>query len=47
MLMMSIIPAIGAVVAIVALWFYDLDEPTVKTMTAELTERRASAPQTA
>jgi GPH family glycoside/pentoside/hexuronide:cation symporter len=47
MLMMSIIPAIGAIVAIVALWFYDLDEPTVKTMTAELTERRASTPQAA
>lgn len=40
MLMMSIIPTIGAVIAIVALWFYKLDEATVEKMAAELAERR-------
>jgi GPH family glycoside/pentoside/hexuronide:cation symporter len=41
MLMMSMIPAIGAVVAVLALWFYELDEGVVETMTAELEARRA------
>lgn len=40
MLMMSLIPAIGALLAIVALWFYELDEPTVRSMSADLTSRR-------
>jgi GPH family glycoside/pentoside/hexuronide:cation symporter len=47
MLMMSFIPAIGAVIAIAALWFYDLDRATVKQMTAELAERRSREPQAA
>jgi GPH family glycoside/pentoside/hexuronide:cation symporter len=42
MLMMSFIPSIGAVVAVAALWFYELDEPMVKKMTADLGARRAS-----
>ena len=41
MLMMSIIPTAGALLAIAALWFYKLDEDTVNTMSAELAERRA------
>jgi GPH family glycoside/pentoside/hexuronide:cation symporter len=40
-LMMSFIPAAGAVVAIAALWFYPLDEATVERMSRELEERRA------
>jgi len=54
-LMMSLIPAIGAVIAIIALWFYELDEPAVERMGAELARQRSStaspaaerAPQTA
>ncbi len=41
MMMMSIIPAVGAIIAIIALWFYKLDEETVKVMGAELALRRA------
>ena len=40
-LMMSFIPAAGAVLAIVALWFYPLDVATVERMSLELEERRA------
>ena len=40
-LMMSFIPAAGAVLAIAALWFYPLDEATVERMSRELEERRA------
>ena len=46
MLMMSVIPTLGALIAIAALWFYDLDEGTVSTMGAELKERRESELQT-
>ena len=45
MMMMSVIPAAGALVAIIALWFYKLDEATVKTMSAELAQRRSTEPQ--
>jgi glycoside/pentoside/hexuronide:cation symporter, GPH family len=45
MLMMSIIPAVGAIAAAAALFFYELDEPTVKRMTDELAKRRAEEPQ--
>jgi sugar (glycoside-pentoside-hexuronide) transporter len=41
MLMMSIIPTVGALIAIAALWFYELDEDTVTTMGNELAARRA------
>ena len=44
MLMMSFIPAVGAIIAIAALWFYELDEATVKVMSAELSARRANEP---
>ena len=40
MLMMSIIPSVGALIAVAALWFYKLDEDTVQQMTAELKQRR-------
>jgi len=40
MLMVSVIPAIAAVIAIAALWFYEIDETMVKQMTADLAERR-------
>ncbi len=45
MMMMSIIPTIGALIAIAALWFYELDENMVSRMTRELQERRAREPQ--
>ena len=41
MLMMSIIPTVGAVIAVAALWFYKLDEDTVRQMSTELARRRA------
>ena len=44
LLMTSIIPTLGAVVAIVALWFYELDDATVEKMSAELTARRGPKP---
>jgi len=44
MLMMSYIPAAGAIIAIAALWFYDLDRDTVTRMTTELAERRGGEP---
>ena len=40
MMMMSLIPTLGAVIAIAALWFYPLDETTVATMAADLAARR-------
>jgi sugar (glycoside-pentoside-hexuronide) transporter len=39
-MMMSIIPAIAAIAAVVALWFYEIDEETVKRMSADLAARR-------
>ena len=42
MLMMSVIPAIGAILAIAALWFYELDKTTVEQMTSDLLARRAT-----
>ncbi len=44
MMMMSIIPTVGAVIAVAALWFYKLDEATVERMSRELQERRAREP---
>jgi GPH family glycoside/pentoside/hexuronide:cation symporter len=41
MLMVSIIPAIAALTAVVGLWFYELDEHVVKRMGADLATRRA------
>jgi sugar (glycoside-pentoside-hexuronide) transporter len=43
-LMMSVIPAIAAVVAVAALWFYEIDEETVKRMSADLEARRGPEP---
>lgn len=43
-MMMSVIPAVGAVAAVVALWFYELDDDTVARMADELEQRRAAAP---
>jgi sugar (glycoside-pentoside-hexuronide) transporter len=43
-LMMSVIPAIAAVAAVVALWFYEIDEETVKRMSADLEARRGPEP---
>ena len=43
-MMMSVIPAIAAVAAVAALWFYEIDEDTVKKMSADLEARRGSAP---
>jgi GPH family glycoside/pentoside/hexuronide:cation symporter len=39
-LMMSVIPAIAAVLAVAALWFYEIDEDTVKRMSTDLAARR-------
>jgi GPH family glycoside/pentoside/hexuronide:cation symporter len=41
MLMASYIPTVGAIIAVVALWFYPLDEPMVERMVADLKVRRA------
>ena len=41
MLMMSVIPALAAILAIAALWFYELDKKTVEQMTSDLLARRA------
>ncbi len=35
-LMMSLVPAVAALFACVGIWFYELDEPTVGRMTADL-----------
>jgi Na+/melibiose symporter-like transporter len=40
--MMSFIPAVGSILAAVALWFYPLTEPTMKKIEEDLTLRRAS-----
>jgi len=45
MLMMSVIPAVGAVLAVAALWFYELDENTVERMGRDLALRRDNAPE--
>jgi glycoside/pentoside/hexuronide:cation symporter, GPH family len=42
LLMTSFIPALGAAVAIVALWFYNLDDRTVEIMGEDLKARRAA-----
>ena len=42
LLMTSFIPAIGAVIAIIALFFYDLDDRKVEVMGEELKARRAA-----
>jgi GPH family glycoside/pentoside/hexuronide:cation symporter len=47
MLMMSIIPSVGALIAVAALWFYNLDESTVKRMSEERAARRAAETLTA
>jgi Na+/melibiose symporter-like transporter len=39
--MASYIPTVGAIIAVVALWFYPLDEPMVERMVADLKVRRA------
>ena len=46
-LMMSVIPAIAAVAAVAALWFYEIDEETVKRMSTDLEARRGSEPDAA
>ena len=43
-MMMSVIPAIAAIAAVVALWFYEIDEDTVQRMSADLTARRGPQP---
>jgi len=43
-LMMSVIPAVAAVAAVAALWFYEIDEETVKRMSADLEARRGPEP---
>ncbi len=43
MLMTSIIPAVAAVIAVVALWFYELDDSVVETMGVELAARRKAS----
>jgi sugar (glycoside-pentoside-hexuronide) transporter len=47
MLMVSVIPAIFAIIAVAALWFYEIDESTVQQMTKELAERRGPKPKPA
>lgn len=43
LLLTSVIPSVAAVLAIIALWFYDLDDRTVARMGEELRARRASS----
>ncbi len=43
-MMMSVIPAIAAIAAVAALWFYEIDEETVKRMSADLEARRGPEP---
>jgi glycoside/pentoside/hexuronide:cation symporter, GPH family len=43
-LMMSFIPAVGSILATIALCFYPLTEPTMKKIEEELTLRRAGQP---
>ncbi len=43
MLMTSVIPAVAAVIAVAALWFYKLDDSVVETMGAELAARRKAS----
>ena len=42
MMLVSIIPAIAAIIAVIALWFYEIDEATVLQMTEELAARRGT-----
>jgi sugar (glycoside-pentoside-hexuronide) transporter len=44
MMMMSIIPAVGSLIAMAALWFYELDEAMVKRMSSELAIMRGKKP---
>jgi GPH family glycoside/pentoside/hexuronide:cation symporter len=39
-LMMSFIPAVGSILATVAVWFYTLDEPLMERIEQELTSRK-------
>jgi GPH family glycoside/pentoside/hexuronide:cation symporter len=39
-LMMSVIPAIGSILAAVAMWFYILDEPMMIKIEQELINRK-------
>ncbi|MDE2147973.1 MAG: MFS transporter [Burkholderiales bacterium] len=41
-MMMSVIPAVGALVAMAALWFYEIDEPMVERMGVDLARRRTA-----
>ena len=43
-LMMSVIPAIAAIAAVAALWFYEIDEAMVQRMSADLAARRGPEP---
>ena len=45
-LMVSVIPAVAAVIAVVGLWFYELDEPLVQQIGADLAARRMKQPAT-
>ena len=42
-LMMSLVPAVAALLACVGIWFYELDEPVVSRMSAELAARRTNS----
>ena len=44
LMMVSIIPACAAIIAVIALWFYEIDEATVAQMTEELAARRGAGP---
>lgn len=46
-MMMSLIPTVGAIIAIIALFFYPLDEGTVRTMGSDLELRRSRESGTA
>lgn len=43
MLMVSIIPAVAAIIAVAALWFYEIDEKLVHQISTELEQRKTLA----
>ena len=40
MLMVSIIPAVAALIAVAALWFYEIDEKLIHQIASDLEQRK-------
>ena len=41
MLMVSIIPAVAALIAVAALWFYEIDEKLIHLIASDLEQRKS------